>query len=49
MINLGACDDLLRKYQEITPAHLTIKEITEEHRFGQGTHAALFWWVEGLN
>ena len=49
MIHLGASDDLLRKYQEITPAHLTIeKEITEENRFGQGTHALpWFWWVGG--
>ena len=48
MINLGASDDLLRKYQEITPAHLTIeKEITEENRFGQGTHALPWFWRVG--
>lgn len=48
MINLGTSDDLLRKYQEVSPQHLAInKEITEENRFGQGMHVLPWFWRVG--
>ena len=48
MTKLGASDDLLGKYQEIHPNHLTIeKEITEENRFGQGSHVLPWFWRVG--
>jgi len=39
LLNLGTSNDLLTKYQQVLPEHLsTEKEITEENRYGQGTH-----------
>jgi len=48
IISLGASDDLLRKYQEVSPGDLSIdKEVTEENRFGQGSDVLPWFWQVG--
>ena len=47
-MNLGTSNDLLTKYQQVLPEHLsTEKEITEENRYGQGTHVLPWFWRVG--
>jgi hypothetical protein len=48
MVTLGASDDLLTKYQEVSPEDLSIvKEVTEENRFGQGSDVLPWFWRVG--
>ena len=51
MINLGAADTILDKYQNLSREHLVLPaDLTEENRVGQGSDTLpWFWKVGGVN
>ncbi|KAM6503384.1 hypothetical protein JOM56_000327 [Amanita muscaria] len=51
LISLGASEEILQKYQLITPNDLTVnKDVTEENRLGQSSDVlAWFWRIEGVD
>ena len=51
MINLGAADTILDKYQNLSREHLVLPaDLTEENRVGQGSDTLPWLWrVGGVN
>ena len=51
MVNLGASDSILKKYQVLSHEDLVLLwDMTEENRVGQGSEVLpWFWRVEGWN